>query len=149
MRPKTSSSPDSIQFSRLVVLRRASVLTVDHADRLRHDTDVLSEGGRIAALGPRLEAASYAREIDAPHHVLMPGPVNGHVHSPANFLKGALDGAPLEMFRLYEVPPLAAKRGSSRLYRLRRTLAETRRQANRLAPAIGRCTGRPFAAPSA
>ena len=37
----------------------------------------------------------------------MPGLVNGHVHSPGNFLKGATDDAPLEIFMLHEVPPFS------------------------------------------
>lgn len=104
-----------------MVFRGASVLMMDHGDRLLSDTDVLVENGKIAALGTRIEAP-HAREIDASHHLLMPGLVNGHVHSPANFLKGALDDAPLEMFMLYEVPPLAAAPESPKLCRLRTLL---------------------------
>jgi 5-methylthioadenosine/S-adenosylhomocysteine deaminase len=37
----------------------------------------------------------------------MPGLVNAHVHSPGNFVRGSLDNLPLEIFMLYEVPPLS------------------------------------------
>ena len=122
MRVKSVSTPSDIRGRSAVLFRSASVLTMDSSDRLLADTDVLVEGGRISAIGKQLPAPPDARIVDASHHVLMPGLVNAHVHSPANFLKGALDDAPLEMFMLYEVPPLAATPESPRLCRLRTLL---------------------------
>ncbi|MCB1714912.1 MAG: amidohydrolase family protein [Candidatus Competibacteraceae bacterium] len=37
----------------------------------------------------------------------MPALINAHFHSPGNLMKGCLNGLPLELFMLYEVPPLA------------------------------------------
>jgi len=105
-----------------VLFRNAMVLTMDCTDRLLVDTDVLVKDGRIATIGHGLDASPETRVVDASHHVLMPGLINAHVHSPANFLKGALDDAPLEMFMLYEVPPLAASPESAKLCRLRTLL---------------------------
>jgi len=123
MRPKSVFSPDPDSFDpRAVLFRSATVLTMDHADRLLADTDVLVIDGRIEAIGQCLDSPANARIFDASHNLLMPGLINGHVHSPANFLKGALDDAPLEMFMLYEVPPLAASPESARLCRLRTLL---------------------------
>ena len=110
------------QSSTAVVFRSASVMTMDGSDRLLRDTDVLIEHGRIAAVGHGLEALPQTRVIDAANHLLMPGLINGHVHSPANFLKGAFDDEPLELFMLYEVPPLSGAPESPRLCRLRTLL---------------------------
>lgn len=110
------------QSSTAVLFRGASVLTMDGSDRLLRDTDVLIEHGRIAAVGHGIEASPQTRVIEAANHLLMPGLINGHVHSPANFLKGALDDAPLELFMLYEVPPLSGAPESPRLCRLRTLL---------------------------
>jgi 5-methylthioadenosine/S-adenosylhomocysteine deaminase len=52
----------------------------------------------------------------------MPGLINAHVHSPANFMRGALEGLPLEIFMLYEVPPLSERPPSKRLSYVRTML---------------------------
>lgn len=105
-----------------VLFRGADVLTMDDDDRLLRAVDVLVEYDRIAAVGYDIAVPGDARIVDASGHLLMPGLVNGHVHSPANFLKGALDDAPLEMFMLYEVPPLADLPETPRLHYLRTLL---------------------------
>lgn len=73
-------------------------------------TDVWVEGARIATVGPL--AAQIAQGSGAPyrmiegggHHLLVPGLVNAHFHSPANHLKGSVRSQPLELFMLEESP---------------------------------------------
>lgn len=122
MRESNNTVSSPVQNSTAVLFRHATVLSMDAAGRILADTDVLVQNGKISAVGPDLAASPGTRVIDASHHLLMPGLINGHVHSPANFLKGALDDAPLEMFMLYEVPPLAARPESPELCRLRTLL---------------------------
>ena len=43
--------------------------------------------------------------IEAAGKLAMPGLINGHFHSQASFLAGALANRPLELFMLFEVPP--------------------------------------------
>ena len=43
--------------------------------------------------------------IEAAGKLAMPGLINGHFHSQANLLAGALANRPLELFMLFEVPP--------------------------------------------
>ena len=68
-------------------------------------TDVLVEGNRITAIGPRVQGARADRVIrgDA-HRLLVPGLVNAHFHSPANHLRGSVRSLPLELFMLQESP---------------------------------------------
>jgi 5-methylthioadenosine/S-adenosylhomocysteine deaminase len=95
-------------MSAQLVIRNARVLTLDGADREWPRADIVVEGGRITALGPDAGAAMPAgRVIEAQGMLAMPGLINAHFHSPGNLLKGSLDGLPLELFMLYEVPPLA------------------------------------------
>jgi len=86
----------------------ARMLTFDPAQPEFAAADVLIEGKVILAVGQDLvEPADAAIErIDGRGHLVMPGLVNAHLHSPANFMKGALDSLPLEIFMLYEVPAL-------------------------------------------
>ncbi|MEM8594852.1 MAG: amidohydrolase family protein [Pseudomonadota bacterium] len=106
-----------------VLIRNARVLTFDAEDRELARADVLIEGSRIVAVGPDLAPPQGPIEvIDASGQLLMPGLVNAHLHSPANLLKGALDDAPLEIFMLYEVPPMGDTPEGGRINYLRTML---------------------------
>lgn len=84
-------------------------------DTISAPTDVLVSGARIASIGADAEPTYRTHTAEAPdgthrvirghgHHVLLPGLINGHFHSPANHLKGSLPSLPLEEFMLYESP---------------------------------------------
>jgi cytosine/adenosine deaminase-related metal-dependent hydrolase len=87
--------------------------------------DILVEGTKIVSIGTDLpiphDAAGF-RVIEAKGMLAMPGLINGHMHSPANFQKGTLDGMPLEVFMLYEVPPFSSDPPSPRLNYVRTML---------------------------
>jgi 5-methylthioadenosine/S-adenosylhomocysteine deaminase len=88
-------------------------------------TDVLVLGRHIAVIGPgaRADAPAGARIIEGGHHLLVPGLINAHFHSPANHLKGALPSLPLELFMLYESPAEEVLRPTPREAYLRTMLA--------------------------
>ncbi len=90
------------------VIRNAMVLTLDDSDRLHTRADVVIENGLIQSVGPGAGegAPPGAEVIEAEGMLVIPGLINGHFHSPGNFMKGALENWPLELFMLYEVPPL-------------------------------------------
>jgi cytosine/adenosine deaminase-related metal-dependent hydrolase len=50
--------------------------------------DVLIENGRIAAVAPRLDAPDGAETIDAAGMIVMPGLINGHLHTWQSALRG-------------------------------------------------------------
>lgn len=107
-----------------LLIRGARVLTMDDADS-ELVADILVDGGKIAMIGPALSAhpmAAGATVHPAEGMLAMPGLVNGHLHSPGNHMKGVLDDLPLEIFMLYEVPPLNDKPPSPRLSYLRTML---------------------------
>jgi 5-methylthioadenosine/S-adenosylhomocysteine deaminase len=72
--------------------------------------DILIRGSKIESIGPNLALPEHEPDltvIDGEGKLVMPGLVNAHVHTPGNFVRGSLDNLPLEIFMLYEVPPLS------------------------------------------
>jgi 5-methylthioadenosine/S-adenosylhomocysteine deaminase len=107
-----------------IVLRGARVLTLDAAGTEYRTADIVIDGGVITAIGPGAAAGipPHPDDIDGNGLLAIPGMVNGHFHSPGNFLKGAVPSLPLELFMLYEVPPFMAEPVSGRYAYLRTML---------------------------
>jgi len=83
------------------LIKNARILTMDDKLKEYSRADILVRGTKIAALGPDLPVPQNEpdlRIIDAAGKLAMPGLVNGHIHSPGNFVKGSLDNLPLEIF---------------------------------------------------
>ena len=98
------------------LIRNARVLTFDAEDHEYPRADILIEGDTIAGVGPApLPGAEGASVIEAAGQLAMPGLINGHFHSQASFLAGALANRPLELFMLFEVPPGGATAPDPRL----------------------------------
>jgi 5-methylthioadenosine/S-adenosylhomocysteine deaminase len=83
--------------------------------------DILIAGNAIIDVGPNLMAEADTR-VDASGHLILPGLINAHFHSPVNLLKGALDSLPLELFMLYEVPSTSDAAVSARAAYIRTLL---------------------------
>jgi cytosine/adenosine deaminase-related metal-dependent hydrolase len=105
------------------LFRDVLVYDAQAPDRISGPTDVLITGQRIAQLGVGVEAPAGVRIVEgAGHHLLVPGLINAHFHSPANHLKGDLPSLPLELFMLYETPADAIRPSPREAY-LRTMLA--------------------------
>ena len=61
-----------------VLLRGATVLTMDDAKTVLTDADVLTQDDRIAAVGLGLEARPGVVEVDAAGGIVMPGMIDTH-----------------------------------------------------------------------
>ena len=103
------------------LIRNARILTMDEAGTEHACADIRVEGTRIAAIGQDLPSDG-AHVIEAAGLLAMPGLINAHLHSPASLQRGTLDGLPLELFMLHEVPPLAHAPPSGRLCYVRTML---------------------------
>ena len=109
-------------------------------------TDVLVSGERITAIGSDARgrfdeisadigaetgsgnsgaaAGQTYRVIDGrSRHLLVPGLINAHFHSPANHMKGSMPSLPLELFMLFESPADAELTPTPREAYLRTMLA--------------------------
>lgn len=108
-----------------IIIENARVLTLDDDDTEYPEADILIRDGRIQALGPGAARGhgGAARVIDGRGKLAMPGLINGHFHSPMNLFKGALVDMPLELYMLFEVPPLAETAASRELAHTRTQLA--------------------------
>src|SRR5438046_1872273 len=98
------------------LIRGARVLTLDAADTEYPRADILIEGNLIVAVGPDLiPPDAVPMVIEAGGLLAMPGLINGHFHSQANLMAGSVASRPLELFMLYEVPPLGDRIPDPRL----------------------------------
>lgn len=100
-----------------VLIRNARILTMDDRQTEFERADILVEGTKIVAVGPNLPVPTGrpVRVVDAGNKLAMPGLVNGHFHSPGNFMKGFGFDQPLELYMLFEVPPISSEPASKRL----------------------------------
>src|SRR5690606_34797809 len=63
---------------------------------------VIVVDGEIAEVGPGPGPDGVFDEVvAAENHIVMPGLVNAHAHSPSNLLKGTWSGLPLEIWRQF------------------------------------------------
>ncbi len=109
-----------------LLIRNAKVATMNESDDILDGCDILIRGDRIAAVEKNLAAdprSEGAAVRDASGLLAVPGLVNGHHHSPGNFMRGAIEDYPLEVFMLYEVPPLSDRPLPPRLNYVRTMLS--------------------------
>lgn len=78
-RPAQARAPSRIEPAHRTLIRNADVITLDPILGELTQTDVLLDGGRIAAIGKNL-AVDAAEVIDATGMILMPGMIDGHRH---------------------------------------------------------------------
>src|SRR5258708_33984405 len=85
---KTSESFEIPQPGQPVVLRNATVLTMDDAHTVLTGTDVLVQGETIAAIGPSLTVPDGTAQIDAAGGIVMPGMIDTHRHMGQTAMRG-------------------------------------------------------------
>lgn len=90
------------------LIHAGSVLSMDPAIGLLRTGDVLLENGRIAAVGPHLEADD-ADVIDATDMIVMPGMVDGHKHTWQTIFRGTCGDETLAQFFGEAVPATAPR----------------------------------------
>lgn len=92
--------------------------TPGHAIR----ADILIEGARIKAVREEIREGPGDQVIDARKRIVLPGLINGHLHSWEALFRGRYEGLPLELWGLYAYPFLRTERLAPRLIELRTLL---------------------------
>ena len=91
------------------LFRNVMAIPAGKTDCICRDVNILIDGSRIVAVDAEAEFAPGTKgveEFDGNGLLAIPGLINGHFHSSTNLMKGRLNSLPLELFMLYEVPPL-------------------------------------------
>lgn len=102
------------------LIRQASIIAMDKVHGSKPFTgDILVEGDRIKAIGADLSAQAADTVIDGRDKLVIPGLINGHLHSGEALFKGRYDNMPLELWMLYCYPILGDRPPSDRLIYLR------------------------------
>jgi 5-methylthioadenosine/S-adenosylhomocysteine deaminase len=87
----------------------ARALDLDRETGATDPVDVVVRDGRIATVSPAGASEPHGELIEGAGMLVMPGLVDAHLHSSGAFERGRLDNLPLELFMLYEVPPVDAR----------------------------------------
>lgn len=92
------------ELSEMLVIRGASLLTLDANGTVVDEGELWVDGTQIAYAGPAGHFAppegAAVREVDGRGKVVMPGFANCHTHSYAALLKGTVDSMPLDLFMI-------------------------------------------------
>jgi 5-methylthioadenosine/S-adenosylhomocysteine deaminase len=110
-------------------IQNVLVLDLDAPGATRGPMNIEIADGRIARIDPsdgsafpgsdtpREPAPAADRVIDGRGLLAIPGLVNAHLHSSGHFSRGLVDNLPLELFMLWELPPLEVAPCPPELYR--------------------------------
>jgi len=95
-----------------LILHARWILPVTQADPLLHNHCIVIDDGRIADILPSTDASNlYSASIEKNYtqHLLMPGLINAHTHSPMSLFRGIADDLPLEDWLHNHIWPAEAK----------------------------------------
>jgi 5-methylthioadenosine/S-adenosylhomocysteine deaminase len=92
-----------------IILTNATVVTMDHNDRVIRGGAVAVAGDSIVAVGPQDEisgAFRAAETFDCGGQALIPGLINAHTHVPMTLLRGLADDLRLDVWLLGYMMPV-------------------------------------------
>ena len=79
-----------------ILLRNATVVTLDDQGTIFPRADVAIQGDRIVALGPDLDDFPAEEVVDLEGKIIMPGLYNAHTHAAMVFARGYAEDRPLD-----------------------------------------------------
>lgn len=107
---------------RSLLIRGATIVTVNDEHEVIEDGELLIEKGRITSVGRACDppvgwrATKAERTIDATGKVVLPGLVNAHNHAAMSLLRGYADDLPLMKWLKDRIWPVEAKMSAEDVY---------------------------------
>ncbi len=93
-----------------ILLRGATVVTVNEGGEIIRDADLVVEGQSISYVGPKKEwEKSFNRVIDCQGKLIAPGFVNAHGHAAMSLLRSYADDVPLMFWLEKKIWPIEAR----------------------------------------
>lgn len=106
-----------------ILIRNATIVAMDaEHGSTPFEGDILIEGERIAGIGALAADVQAERVIPGRDRLVIPGLVNGHIHTPEAFAKGRYDNLPLELWMTLAYGILGAAELTPRMIYLRSAL---------------------------
>ncbi|MDW3221853.1 MAG: amidohydrolase family protein [Paracoccaceae bacterium] len=106
-------------MAKLTWIDGATLVTLDADQTVIQEGDIWFDRDRIVAVGKKgsftPEEGTKVTRVDGARRVVMPGLVNGHVHSYGALLKGSVDAVPLDVFMINAIAG-AGKRSARDAY---------------------------------
>lgn len=82
-----------------ILIRGATIIAMDKAHGSKpFQGDILIQGERIKTVGAVGGEIRADKVIDGRNRLVIPGLINGHIHTPEAFMKGRYDNMPLELW---------------------------------------------------
>ncbi len=91
------------------ILRAGWIVPVVPRAQVIRDGVIVIRDGRIAEIGPADIVSADQVTQHLPHHILMPGLVNAHMHLPMTLMRGVADDLPLMTWLQDHIWPLEGK----------------------------------------
>jgi cytosine/adenosine deaminase-related metal-dependent hydrolase len=114
--PAAGRPPGAHAPSPALLLRGATVLTLDPSASVLRGADLLVAGGRIAAVGDAVEAPRGTRVLELAGMLLLPGLVQGHLHLGQTLFRGLAEGRRLLDWLRQRIWPLESAPGDEEVY---------------------------------
>ncbi|MBM4222150.1 MAG: TRZ/ATZ family hydrolase, partial [Gammaproteobacteria bacterium] len=95
-----------------LIINARWIIPVEPEGQVLDDHALVVRDGRILDLLPAAEAVQRYAARDVllrPHHVLLPGLVNAHTHSPMTLFRGMADDLPLDIWLGRHIWPAEAR----------------------------------------
>jgi len=87
----------------LFLVKNGCFISCDKSGTVLPKANMIIKNDRIVEVTTReiISEEGFSKVIDATGKIIIPGLVNAHIHSYANFVKGILENLPLEMWMVY------------------------------------------------